>query len=419
MKLAFISQPLGPISPSRESSSLGIWLIKVAQSLADSFSVTIYARRGKAQRDVESHGGVRYRRVPIFLDPWLVNYITKHPSLVGSELPVFTSKWYYRTYMARVAKALQEDGADIVFLFNFAQFVPIIKAYNPTTKIVLNMQCEWLSQLDRNWVLDNIKNVDLIIGDSNYITKKITARFPELVSKCTTVYNGVDVNHFVPSTVSQRGRGNVLFVGRVSPEKGVHVLVDAFQKVVQHNPQAQLDIVGPEWIAPLEFIVGLSGEPSLAELAQFYNGSYVDHLKRRAGDLGIAEHVRFVGGVEHHRLVEYYHNADVVVNPSFSESFGMTLAEAMACGVPVIGSRIGGMPEIIEEGKTGFLIQAGDVDALASAIGSLLSNDEVRVKMGKAARQCVVQVFSWEKITESLLRSYEKIDRRIGKAQEA
>ena len=99
----------------------------------------------------------------------------------------------------------------------------------------------------------------------------------------------------------------------------------------------------------------------------------------------------------------------MVVNPSFSESFGRSLIEAMACQVPVVASRIGGMKEVVVDKVTGIFFEPGNSKDLAEAILFLLENDEVRETMAKAATKSAAEVFSWEKVTEKLLDEYKSV----------
>jgi glycosyltransferase involved in cell wall biosynthesis len=180
------------------------------------------------------------------------------------------------------------------------------------------------------------------------------------------------------------------------------------QKVVALLPQVQLKIVGSNGVASRDFIVSLSAEKRVADLATFYNGNYLASLQKQI-DSSLADKITFTGFVPQHELVSYYRDADVLVNPSFSESFGMSLIEAMACQVPTVATRVGGMTEIVDEEKTGILVEAGDAPALAQAIQRLVENDDLRKTMGKSAAQVAVARYSWERIGESLLHKYEMI----------
>jgi glycosyltransferase involved in cell wall biosynthesis len=288
--------------------------------------------------------------------------------------------------------------------------VPIIRAFNPDIKIVMHMQCEWLTQLDPAMIARRLQQADLVIGCSDYIVDKIRKRFPQFADRCHIVYNGVDTNYFISKSGYQKPRAaeEILFVGRISPEKGIHVLLDAFQEVAQQFPQATLKIIGPESIASKEFIVNLCNESTVAELASFYKGSYLAQLKSRIRP-ELADRIIFTGGIPPSQLREYYWNADILVNPSLSEAFGNSIVEGMATETPVIGARVGGMTNIIEMDKTGLLVDPGNVSSLAEALRKLLSNPELRTSMGKAGRQRVLDHFSWNRVANSLLDRYRQL----------
>lgn len=165
---------------------------------------------------------------------------------------------------------------------------------------------------------------------------------------------GVDGQRFAP-TDEPRGR-RVLFVGRVertSRWKGLQVLVDALPRLRALVPEACLDVVG--------------------------GGDDVEALQKRAADLGVADLVTWHGPVPHDALPDHYRRAGVTVLPSLteSESFGMALAEALACGCPVVGSDVGGIPFVVRDGVDGRLVPPGDPDALADALAEVLLDPPV------------------------------------------
>ena len=108
----------------------------------------------------------------------------------------------------------------------------------------------------------------------------------------------------------------------------------------------------------------------------------------------------------HATTIDFYQDADILINPALSEPFGRSLIEANACGVPTIASRTDGMTELIEQGKNGILVEPGDVDDLAQAMTTLLSREDLRQRMGQAGRQFVMDHFSWEKIGSRLVALY-------------
>ncbi len=202
-----------------------------------------------------------------------------------------------------------------------------------------------------------------------------------------------DTSHNTPGTDGE----TLLFVGRISPEKGIHVLIDAFTIVGEQNPNVTLYIVGPEGEIAFEYLVGLSDDPQVAALAEFYTGSYAANLRARI-PAHLQDRIIFTGPIAQKELINQYQKADILVNPSFSESFGMSLAEAMACEKPVVASRVGGMKGIVEEGKTGHLVEQGNPQSLADAILDLLNHPNKRVAMGEAGRIRSVALFSWDQV---------------------
>ena len=416
-KIAFVNQPADIFSvPPR--GSIPIWIYEVARRLARHHDVIVYARRGHLQPRVEYGEGMQCRRIPIvrdcrsyrLLERWSESF--KRPYVSSS----YSLGYYYLDYALQVAKDLRAQQCDIVHLQSFSQFVPIIRALNPSTKIVLHMHCEWLTQLDQDMIERRLGKTDLIVGCSEYITEKIRHRFPQFADRCRTVFNGVDVNHFADNRrniVKKNGAKRLLFIGRISPEKGVHILIDALQIVARWDPQVQLEIVGWKKQLSLEFLRSLGDDRTVPDLDSFYDGksrfSYFSTLQQRVGSMNIADHVTFVDHVPYAQVVNYYRDADVLVNPSFSESFGRSLIEAMSCGVPVVATRVGGMAEIIEDSKTGLLVEPGDAPALAEAVLRLLADKDLRRSMGEAGRQRVIDSFSWEQITQDLVAQYKDV----------
>jgi glycosyltransferase involved in cell wall biosynthesis len=261
-------------------------------------------------------------------------------------------------------------------------------------------------------VAPRIRKADAIFGSSNHITGLIQRRFPQYAHTCHTVYNGVDTALLVPNETekesSAQATPRLLFVGRVSPEKGVHVLLDAFRIVAQRIPGVALDIVGPVGAMPKEILVGLSDDAVVAGLGQFYPGDYLENLKSRI-PADLAAQVTFHGPLEQSQLLQYYQATDILINPSFSESFGMSLVEAMACERPVIATRVGGMQEIVQHGTTGLMVERNDAAALAEAIVQLLADREMRATMGKAGRKRAIELFAWRQVARNVLGHYESM----------
>lgn len=222
-----------------------------------------------------------------------------------------------------------------------------------------------------------------IIANSTASAVPYRAAVPE---KVMVVHNGVDLEEYAPGAVD-RGRFRdrfelgeatlVGFTGNLIPRKGVDTLVRAAAKVARGRPD-------------LVFVV----------LGRVPIGSPEDHGARYqalASALGVADRVRFLGFVEDVRgaVADW----DVLVLPSTQEPFGRSIIEAMALSTSVVASRVGGIPEIIEHGTHGLLVEPGQVDALASAIATLVDDPALRGRLAEAARTRIEERFDVARLT--------------------
>lgn len=415
MKIAFVHQPINFLSLQNRQGSVDIITYELARRLASHCEVIVYSKKGPNQKESEYYQGVLYQRIPTNVDEKF-DYIESGIDrrlwrLPNFKRPLFASSLYYLMYALRVAKDLKSKKCDIVHIHNFSQFVPIIRAFNPEIKIVLHMHCNWLAELDRAMIESRLRKVDLVIGVSQYITDKIRSSFPQFAKRCQTIHNGVDVTAFVIENGNRAPKKNdikqLLFVGSVSPEKGVHILLDAFQKVIKQDPQVHLEIVGAVGNRS-RFTALVTDDPKRRALLPIY-GKYISRLKHKLSP-AVARHVSFTRPVPHAQMINFYQKTDVFILPSIgNEPFGVPIIEAMATGVPVIATRSGGIPELVVDGETGLLVERGDSSTLAEAILRLLSDEGLRKSMGKAGRKRVVELFSWDRIVENLLIQYKKI----------
>jgi len=188
--------------------------------------------------------------------------------------------------------------------------------------------------------------------------------------KVSVISAGVDTDIFypVPKLKARVGLGlpdkeTVMYAGRVEPIKGLDILLDSF-KILNETRDVHLVVVGGS----------LSGDREL------------DALRQRSKQLGILEKITFTGSVNQSELGRYYSAADVFVLPSHYESFGLVALEAMACGTPVVASRVGGIPSFVDDGETGYLITWRSAEPFADRIEMLLENLDLRNFMSERAR---------------------------------
>lgn len=182
---------------------------------------------------------------------------------------------------------------------------------------------------------------------------------------------------------------SILYVGRLEKRKGIETLFRSIPKVLREMPEARFTIVGKD-----------------TDLAPG-GGSYKKYLLKHT-DKKYRKSITFTDFVSSDQLQEYYRNCDIFVAPSLYESFGQIYIEAMAWGKPVIGCRAGGIPEVIEEGKTGFVITPEDADELAGRIVEL-RDSKLREQMGTRGREAVENVFSIRNMVTQTYDIYKKL----------
>ncbi len=137
------------------------------------------------------------------------------------------------------------------------------------------------------------------------------------------------------------------------------------------------------------------------------DGSERTNVEHRARCLGVYEHCSFTG--KQPRIVDYLSAADVLLLPSEQESFGLAALEAMACEVPVVASRVGGVPEVVTDGETGFLSAVGDVEKMANDAARLLSEPEFRREMGQRARESAISRYRTDIVIPQYLQFYDRV----------
>lgn len=411
--IAFINQPWGHIEPPvRSGGSIPIVLYELARRMTDEARL-LYYTRGKFLPHHRTVEQIDYRYIPLAADKMILKAMDRIPHRENPRRPRFASPLAYQGYGLQIALDLRHQHADVIHLTNISQFVRLVRFFNPRALIALQMQCEWLTQLDHRMIRDRLRHVDLILGVSDFITNLVRRQFPEFADRCRTLYNGVDLHTFAERTPppADKPPRKIVFVGRISPEKGVHVLIQAFAKVAAEYPDVTLDLVGPDEINAPSLVVPLTGDPLVHQLRPWYSSPAYRAVLDKLITPEIRNRVRFVGNLKHgDALTGAYSSSDLCVIPSvWEEPFGIPVVEAMACGVPVIATRGGAFPEIVDRGKTGLLVERGSVDDLAQAMRHLLANGQLRRDMGLAGRQRAAHSFSWDQSAKTALGYYRSI----------
>jgi D-inositol-3-phosphate glycosyltransferase len=217
--------------------------------------------------------------------------------------------------------------------------------------------------------------------------------------KIAVIPPGVDVSHFYPIPPDEAKEvigvppceDMLLFVGRIEPLKGLDTLIQSIGQMQKQNVYVCLAVIG--------------GDPDNSPEAQSAEMARVQTLRQEAG---LSDLITFLGKRSQDTLPYYYSAADVVVVPSYYESFGMVALEAMACGTPVVASQVGGLAFLVQDGITGFTVPVDEPDALAEKLTVLVRDNELRQKLGQQAL-AVAQQYAWENIAARILALYGQV----------
>jgi glycosyltransferase involved in cell wall biosynthesis len=283
--------------------------------------------------------------------------------------------WQLRHQLRRHRIDLVNTHAPVPGLADVAAFAagrrPVVATYHAGSMVKGNPRVDWLLRAYERFVLPRVfTRAAGLVAVSPVSLAWGTGR-AELIPP------GVDLTQFSPGP---RADGDphpptLLYVGRLeqtSAWKGVDVLVRALALLRQQFPDVRLHLVG--------------------------EGDAVAALQHLAGSLGVGDAAHDMGKHSGAELVEQYRAADIVVLPSLTaaESFGIVLIEAMACGKPVIGSDVGGIPFVVTDDETGLLVPPGDEVALAKACARLLSDPEAAAALAARGERSVRERFSWQ-----------------------
>ena len=244
---------------------------------------------------------------------------------------------------------------------------------------------------DRGLFKHGLARAARVLCVSRFIHRHTVERYPAVAAQVMTVYNGVDGSQFQPADADAARQRLVVYVGRVEERKGVAVLVEAFERLIASAaPDVRLLIVGPHsyWDArPSGYYRTLADRCATNPRIELRGPTYADD-----------------------ELAAVYRSATVSVVPSvFPEALGLTSLEAQACGVPVVVSDAGGLPETVSPGISGMVVESRNVEQLGAAIIELLADESRRRAMAAAARAWVMSTFSWDVIAAELEAVYRDV----------
>jgi len=339
---------------------------------------------------VEDDEGVAVFRVPL-----------------GSPSPPDFVTWVMQMNLSLLERAIPQAalGADLVHAHDWV-VAYAAKTLKHAFRIPLVATIH-ATEYGRNWGLHNdlqryISSVEWWLGFeawrviccSDYMRGELSWVFQFPADKVHVIPNGVDPGRFeapegADDLAAFRSRWAapdekmIFFIGRLVHEKGVHVLIEAFAKVLAYYDKAKLVVAGKG-----------PADPYLRHLAQSF---------------GIYNRIYFAGFVDDATRNRLYKCADIAVVPSLYEPFGITALEAMACGVPVVVSDTGGLGEVVRHGITGMKALTANPESLADNILTLLGDDKLRERIREAALRDVRERFNWELIADKTKAVYDEV----------
>lgn len=247
--------------------------------------------------------------------------------------------------------------------------IPLVLTYHAGSMKKNNIFDLVIEFYENTFLNSIINNADKVICFHTDFIKKYLLNYSKLVK----VAPGVDTDIFKYDKTKRPN--SVIYVGKIDKTtswKGLGILIKTLKEITEKNVRVRLNIIG--------------------------EGNAVNMYKDMVNSYNLQYYVKFIGKLNSKKLALAMQNAKVLVLPSITdaESFGMVLIEAMACGTPVIGSNIGGIPQVIDNGKNGYLFKPGNTSDLANKIVKLIDNDKLVSKFGLKGREKVEKYYTWD-----------------------
>jgi len=238
--------------------------------------------------------------------------------------------------------------------------------------------------------IKTIAHSDNLITVSNANKKRLT-KIGLREDLITVIPNGRDISTIkdISTLKQERDKLEITWVGRMVEVKGLQYLIKAMDNIVSGYPNAHLTLIG--------------------------DGPLKKKFKRVVKELSIDSNISFIGFINNEDVMQYLESSDIFVLPSISEGFPVVILEAMAVAKPVVASNVGGIPDAVEDGNTGFLVEPKNPEQLTEKISYLIDHPEERKRMGNNGRRMVEEKFTWDKITGKIIGIYKNI---LGRAKD-
>jgi D-inositol-3-phosphate glycosyltransferase len=394
-----------------DAGGMNIYVLESAQRMAAmGVSVDIFTRRTDpaAPEIVEISPGVRVR-----------HFDCGHGTLTKEQLPIHISG-----LSQEFSRIMRTENYDVIHSHYWLSGkvamptakelgIPLVHTMHTMAR-VKNLN---LAEGETPEPMIRVQGETQVVAAANALIANTDAEGASLVSlydACPDIVHvvspGVDLFTFTPGASRSTAREMVglpqdalvvSFVGRIQPHKGPEVLIRATSELVKHSPLLRHKLI-------VNVVGGASGA----------NTEEVDRLKELATWLGIDDVVRFAPPVPRAELPQWYRAADLVIVPSYSESFGLVALEAQACGTPVVATAVGGLRTAVADGISGVLVDGHDPKAWSSVISRLLQEPQRRVLLSMGAIEHASH-FGWDVTARGTLDIYDQVISEARKSLEA
>jgi len=368
------------------------------------FEIVVLAPHHEGASSIETIDGMKVYRFPYFYPRKLQKLCyeggilpnIKESNLSKIQLPLlFTSEFFH------TLKLIKKEKIDLIHAHWIVPSGLIGSACKKMLKMplittvhagdIFPLQKKYLKRIGKA----ALNNCDVCTVNSN-ATMEAVLKISDIQNRLKVIPMGVNLNTFARASAQDRtkkpspdGKYTILSAGRLVEKKGVTYLIEAMPMILEKLPQVRLVVVG--------------------------DGSEEQRLKEQAKRLMLDASVEFIGSVTNAELPRFYNNADLFVLPSIidsrgdTEGLGVVLLEAMACRTPVIGSRVGGITDIIKDGFNGLLSEPKDAQDLASKVVELLLDEELRQRFADNGLKTVTDRFSWDVVVKQFADLYERV----------
>lgn len=420
--VAFVCQPQDRLAPATRSS-VAIVIASLAGEVARAgHRVSIIAADAAAAAGdpavaraelIEVDPG---RRIVARFDQFISGYFASRSAFSASDRS-------YSRYRSGIVRALATLRPDVVHLATYAQYLPALARALPGARLVLHFHDELWGHLPPDFAGPRLAHAAQVLCVNTHIAATVLRRHPFLQGRVSVLHNGVDPAVFTTGTPEHPSARRLLYVGRLSPEKGLHVLGAAMARVYERFPDVTVDLVGSPGLMPYDWLRWVARDDApCRSLVAFYGSGPIGAVRAQLLDRGrsyVQKSIAVAGAargafrvqpfVPHANLRAIYRSATAVVCPSVCNEIPLSVYEGMAGGLPVVLSADAPQDGPVTHGETALVVPRANPDRLAEALLALLANPGRCSALGQSARARVLGEHTWNRAGQRLLTTYERL----------